>query len=36
MSDVLALQTLSDVEGDCASEAADHSNWSIICSLITN
>lgn len=36
MNDVLALQTLADVEGDSAEMAADHSNWSFICSLITN
>ena len=36
MTDILALQTMVDVDGDSASEAADHSNWSFICSLITN
>jgi len=36
MTNILALQTLVDVEGDSASEAADHSNWSFICSIFTN
>ena len=35
MTDVLALQTLADVEGDATGELADHSNWSFICSLFT-
>ena len=36
MNEVLALQMIAEPEVDTAERPGNHSDWSIICSLITN